>query len=348
MPPVKQYFDLWGFKNFATARLLTREQIKKLINKIDQDVEEGVLYLELKHHPSLNDLALGKDQIGRLRPKFVLSRAVLPLDESHLRAIFDHLYTVRFIVKNHFAMRYGSGPGSSSHFLPRLEGIPDGTYEFYHGKAYEIKWGSVAKELPKDHPLYKFTLERVQLFFNLGIDFDTRFYSEGLGDIFDTARFAYFRDGDLYTMGTPVIKKGDPKLQKFTSRQEKREADANPQNPYYPFVDEGAPYKNGKLDVEKIKQYGLRIPENMYLGLGDNFAVSSDSRDFGFVPQGNLRGAPSILFWPPGPRFGAPNQPPYPLFTFPRILIWGLACIAIIIWRVWHRRRYRLPLKFDL
>jgi signal peptidase I len=347
MPPIKNYFDLWGFKNFATARLLTKEQIKKRLNKLDQDVGEGTLYLDLKHHPSLDDLALGKDQLGRLRPKFVLSRAVIPLDEPHLRRIFDNLYTVRFVVKNNFAMRYGMSPGSSTHFLPRLEGVPDGTYEFYHGEAYQIKWGSVAKKLSKDHSLYKFTPERVQLFFNLGIDFDTRLYSDALGELFDTSRFAYFRDGDLYLMGTPVIKKGEAALSSFITRQKTRAEEANLQNPYHPFVDEGAPYKDGKLDVEKIRQFGLRIPENMYLGLGDNFAVSSDSRDFGFVPQGNLRGAPSFIFWPTGPRFGVPNQPPYPWINFPRIIVWGLVLVAIIFWRLWHRRRYRLPLKFE-
>ena len=55
--------------------------------------------------------------------------------------------------------------------------------------------------------------------------------------------------------------------------------------------------------------HGLHIPEKMYLALGDNHAMSLDSRIFGFVPEENLQGTPILLFWPPGERFGVPPQP---------------------------------------
>jgi signal peptidase I len=83
----------------------------------------------------------------------------------------------------------------------------------------------------------------------------------------------------------------------------------------------------------------------MYLVLGDNHAMSADSRDFGFVPQENLRGAPDLIFWPPGPRFGFPNQPFYPLFNGPRAFVWFLAACCIIGGTIYWRRRNRLPLK---
>ena len=105
--------------------------------------------------------------------------------------------------------------------------------------------------------------------------------------------------------------------------------------------------KDGKLDLDLIRQNGLLVPEEMYLVLGDNHAMSADSRDFGFVPQSNLRGAPDMIFWPPGPRWGAPNQPAYPFFNGPRTVVWFLAGLAILGGTLYWRRRNALPLKFD-
>ena len=52
-PPVSDYGDLWGFKNFGMVRLLTREQVKNFTDHNPADMEEGVLYLEIRHHPSI-------------------------------------------------------------------------------------------------------------------------------------------------------------------------------------------------------------------------------------------------------------------------------------------------------
>lgn len=342
------YGELWGIQNFATAKLLSKKQLKSYLNKYPNLGEEGDLFLELKHHPSLSSLKLGKDPFGRLRPMFHLSQSILPLNESQLRLMFDHLYTARFNVKNGFASRYTASRSKimNSHFLPQMANVPDGCYEFYHGKAYQIKWGGVAIELPKEHPLCQFSIERMQLFFNLGIDFDMRYALDLNSEFSDTSRYAYFRNGDLYVMGAPLLKKEDGVLVQFIEREMARAQASTPQSPYLPFVDAGAPLKDGKLDREKILRNGLRIPEEMYLALGDNYAMSSDSRDFGFVPQGNIRGSPSFIFWPPGSRWGSPLQPQAPCFVFPRVVVWSSALVLGVIWYTIYRRKNRLPLKF--
>lgn len=40
------------------------------------------------------------------------------------------------------------------------------------------------------------------------------------------------------------------------------------------------------------------VPANDYFVLGDNRAVSSDSRDWGFVPRGNIVGEAAFVYWP--------------------------------------------------
>lgn len=346
-PHVKNYYELWGMENYATVRIVRKEDIRAFAEKHHITLEEGKLYLELKHHPDLKHLHLGKDLHGRLRPQFTLSTSILPLDEASLKRLYDNLYTARFMVKNGFAKRYSVGGGGNigSHNLTRLEGVPDGMYEFYYGQAYEIGWGGIAKKLGPEHPLSQFSVDQARKLFNYGIDFNKYLV---MGPHFETGRFAYFRQGDFYLMGAPVFKKGDPVLEEFISRENKRKEEANPQNPYHPFVDQGPPLNlAGNIDADKIKQYGLLIPPDMYLALGDNFAMSSDSRDYGFVPQGNLRGGPSFIFWPPGDRFGPPPQPSYPWLTVPNGIVWMIALICFCIWYRVHRRHYRLPLKFD-
>jgi hypothetical protein len=146
-------------------------------------------------------------------------------------------------------------------------------------------------------------------------------------------------------MGAPVITKDDSTLVRFIEREQKRESASR--LPYAPFIDQGSPLlTNGTLDVEKIKKYGLTVPPASYLGLGDNHANSGDSRQFGFIPEANLRGGPSFIFWPPGSRFGTPNQPGYPLINPGRLVIWARAAIGFGAWSIIHRRRTRLPLRY--
>ena len=91
-------------------------------------------------------------------------------------------------------------------------------------------------------------------------------------------------------------------------------------------MDNGPPLKDGKYDIEKIRTFGLKIPEKNYYVLGDNHAMSADSRAFGFLPEANLQGAPSLIIWPPGDRLGPPPQMPYRLFTLPRVHCLGNSC----------------------
>lgn len=44
----------------------------------------------------------------------------------------------------------------------------------------------------------------------------------------------------------------------------------------------------------------LKVPDDSYFVLGDNRAVSSDSRDWGFVPKANIIGRAAFVYWPLG------------------------------------------------
>lgn len=336
--PVQNYYELWGIGNFAAARIVRREEIRSVAEKNNISLKDSEYFLELHHHPNLKHLELARDPRNRIRPQFIMSTSIIPLDEEHLKELFNHLYTGRFIVKNGYAMRYGASGRQNlgSHFLTRLEGVPDGTYEYYYGQAYQIRWGGYAQKLKSDHPLQRYSADLVRKFFNYGIEFDKRY---AMGPHFETERFAYFRDGDLFVMGAPLFKKGEPALEAFVAKEKERGSSSLVKDGYIPFIDSGPP------DVEKIKQAGLLIPAKSYLALGDNYAMSADSREFGFVPQGNLRGSPSFIFWPPGSRFGRPVQPWFPWITFSNIFIWTLALICFAVWYMYHKRHHHLPLK---
>ncbi len=43
----------------------------------------------------------------------------------------------------------------------------------------------------------------------------------------------------------------------------------------------------------------LRVPEGSFYVLGDNSANSADSRFWGFVPVGNMKGKAFMVYWPP-------------------------------------------------
>lgn len=349
-PLAKNYFDLWGMKNFGMARLLTKDQVKKFTHFDVTKIEDGILYLEIAHHPSFTNAKVIRDEMGRMRPSLSKSTSLLPLREEHLKSLFNNLYTARFYVQQEIAYRYGSNPETAlkNNFAIKLPGVPDGCYEFYYGKAYRIKWQGMTETLPSSHPLYQHTPELLQLLYNAGIEWDMRFMPQWKDQRLAPSRYAYFRNGDLYLLGAPIFKKEDPVLIQFLVREKQRQAASSPQIPFFPFEDSGAPLlANGSLDKEFIKHFGLMIPEKSYLALGDNHAMSSDSRDFGFVPESNLRGAPDFIFWPPGHRWGLPNQPAYSLFTLPRIIIWIAAAIGIMLCRYYWIKRNRLPLSIN-
>jgi signal peptidase I len=87
-PPVKEYYDLWGFKNFAMARILSKDEAKNLNDIGDNEMPQSNFYLELQHHPSLQAAKLSRDERGRLRPMLGHSTSVMPLGEKQIKEIF--------------------------------------------------------------------------------------------------------------------------------------------------------------------------------------------------------------------------------------------------------------------
>ncbi len=347
-PGISQYSDLWGFKNYAMARLLTPKQAEQFYPGSAKDIGQGLLYLELTHHPSFQNNKWIRDEQNRLRPDFGSHTSLMALNEQQIQEIAKNLITGRFTVEKGTAYRYGmkiKHPETLS-YLPHLADIPDGTYEIQNGKAYKILWGGLTRLLPPDHPLYRKDPERVQLLYNLGIEF-LNFYNPSQNSRALPSRYAYFRDHDLYLLGAPIVKKNDPELILFLKREYQKQSISTSVNPYFPFEDSGPPlHSDGKIDASFIRQFGLVVPDQMYLALGDNHAMSADSRQFGFVPADNIRGGPSFLFWPSGERWGRLSQPPYPHLTFPNLLVWCSA-IAIGIGSAYYiRRKLQKPLQF--
>ncbi len=347
------YGELWGMGNYAQARLLTKQEVARLYGPSSlKTMEEGLLYLELKHSPDLNHVAMREDGPGQLRPALHLETSLLPLQQEHLDRMFGALYTARFDVVHGRMVRYGAGVPSQliANVCPKIEGVPEGRYEWYEGKPVEVLTQGFTRELPSDHPLMQRNPARLHLLFNSGIECLSRYLPVSAHQSALPSRFAYFYEGELYVMGAPIWKRGDPLLTSFMKRETMRaEMQVAPllSNRYLPFLDGGAPLKSdGTLDLAKLERTGLRVPDKHYLVLGDNHAMSADSRDFGFVPEGNLRGAPECIFWPFSERTGPLEQPGYSWWNGPRGAIWAALGLLLIGTAVRSSRRRRLPLRW--
>jgi signal peptidase I len=250
------------------------------------------------------------------------------------------LYTGRIVSENRFIRRYGvsASDAKKNPYALKIKDaeIPDGTYEFYKGDLYEVKSQGITVKAPKNHPLASFNLSRSILLFNIGIECDMRFNPSSKDFGISPSRYTYFRDGDLYLMGAPIFRKDDPALKNFVHSEFEKQ---NLTSRYTPFIDRGPPLnKDGSLNIEMIKAFGIKVPEKYYLALGDNHAMSADSRDFGFVPEDNIRGVPAFTFWAPGGRWGFPNHGIYSLFTLPRTISWTVLLLAFAFYKYRSRK----------
>lgn len=295
--PLLSYKNLWGIKNYAMARLVTKEQA--LASKEDLLPSSSGYYIELHHSPSLTfpRPTIGLDLEGRVRPKVHLEKSYLPLNQKHLERIANALSTCRFVVKEGYAGNYSlDHPFKPSRFSPYLEHLPDGTYEIIQGKCYQID--ALGRQIPlsASHPLNLSNLDNLKLFFNMGVHLLTLFDSEMTQHDFLPARYAYFRNKGFYLFSKEIFDPSDPLLIDFIAKESQKNN---------AFVDHGPPlHADGKLNKEFVMNYGLTIPKGHYLCLGDNHAGSRDCREWGFIPQKNIQGSPSLIFWPPSKRMG--------------------------------------------
>ena len=268
---------------------------------------------------------------------------IIPVQERQLDALMKNMYTARFEVKDGAVRRYSVGETTFNSTNPKLPGVPDGTYEFYYGKASRVGWGGITTELPLDHPLYNHDPALFQTLFNMGIDWNTIYEPTVQNTYLFPHRYAYFRDGTSISLEELSMDKEDPVLERFATKEQQKQAKSTESKPYPAFKDYGPPLKDGVIDVDYIKMYGLHISPKQYLVLGDNHAMSADSRICGFIPEENLQGVPEYIVWPPGSRWGTPNQPPYPLFTTSRLIVWGTVIAVGIAWFLWRRHRLSKP-----
>lgn len=337
------YSDFFGIGNFAMARLLKAAEAEGFYGPQATALAKAPYYLELHHHPSLRyplpriERGMGNGFNISL-PGFV---SLLPLEEAHIAALRQGLYTVRFVVNHGKATAYSIEGSPIDKWSPSMSGVPDGTYEFYYGKAYEVGFWGWLTELDASHPVAVFATKHFPEMFNLGIEMHTALSEQGKKPIHLPSRFAYFRDGSLYVMGTRVMEPNDTLLEAFVKKEQEKENQSTQKQPYLGFIDRRAPYKEGKIDADFIRSFGVTIPPKHYMALGDNHARSSDSRFFGFLPEQNLKGAPSWIFWPPGPRWGSPVQADYPFMNIPRAIIWSTALLGLALWWLYTRMRMR-------
>ncbi len=326
------YAQLYGMDNYAKARLLTRQEVVKFSSALSENLPDVPLYLELRHHPLLTYPR--PQEVQRAygpRPYLNPEVSLIPLSKQHLERLLSHLFTSRFVVKGGYVTPERSDSPNSQDLShkPCFKDVPDGRYEFEKGTLYLVGHAGIRKIAPQDHPLNSHSIENIQRLFNLGVEFSTLLAPSASNQTYYPSRFVYFRDGDLCLFGHPLLTSDDPTLVAFNDIEEARARSASSHRPYLPFKDLGPPLKEGRPDLDRLRTFGLRIPDKMYLGLGDNYSSSGDSRYFGFIPESNIQGTPLLILWPLGKRFGLPPHSAPSLMTWPTLTLWGLAALIL-------------------
>jgi signal peptidase I len=324
-----QYRQLWGLGNYAQLRMVK---------------EDGKYFLKLYTLPKLTQSAWKIERSGfRTYPVLKLNTSFIPLNQQHIERLFNSLYTARFVVKQGRAMLYDYRRLRSS-FSPKIPGVSDGTYEFYHGKLYEIGFLGQRKELKSPHPLLHKNPDLLMLLFNLGMHFNTEFMKPGGAEI--PQRFAFYRDGALLVMNQEIYSAKDPTLERFVAEQKERANREGCASSFVPFIDPGAPVdREGNIDGHFISQFGLRVPSGHIMALGDNYAQSGDSRVFGFVPVENVRGKAIYTFWPRSSTKML-KQPNAPFVTLSRVIVWILVLIILLCTKIYRSSRKKRALSW--
>lgn len=348
---INDIHELWGMGNYAMVKILPKDKIvfKEGAAEIIAENPNASHFLQITHHSSIHGAKELFDARGIRRPNPAYSVSFIPLNDAIFKAIWKNLYTARFNAKKGYLEHFGQ-TYSSAAFLkdrPKIKGgLEDGCYEFFDGIAYKVRgqfhpFGllpslAIPQEVNKNSPLANYTKEKCITLYNTGIE-QSKFYVNGDHLGIAPARYGYFRDGDFYLMGKKIIDKQDPVLQAFVAKEKKKEIESTH---YTPFIDSGAPLlADGSIDKELITKYGLYIPKKNYYLLGDNHAQSSDSREFGFVPEDNIRGIISMLLWAPGGRAGYPLQIQYKWFTIHKVIVWSLLFAGIGLYYYIERRK---------
>ncbi|MFA5250699.1 MAG: signal peptidase I, partial [Parachlamydiales bacterium] len=158
-PCIKDYYQLMGIEHYALSQIIRNSQ---------------GLCLLFTHHPSIEKVIFEKDLFGAPKPVLATEKSWLPLDEKHLKILFQHLTTCRFNVQDGYGFRLGGAPSDFSPFLGSA--IPNGTYEFQDGQAYQINLLGIATKVKPSHPLAQYSQELAVTLYNLGIEMHT-FYA---------------------------------------------------------------------------------------------------------------------------------------------------------------------------
>ncbi len=100
------FYNYWGIDNFATVRILPKALVETK-KDLPYPLKSAEFYLELSHHPSALKASFTRDHYLRKRPKLHVEKSYIPLSEEHMKTLWQHMVTGRFIVEEGYLRRYG-------------------------------------------------------------------------------------------------------------------------------------------------------------------------------------------------------------------------------------------------